>query len=114
MAGQPSHFEIGVPDAKRARAFYSEVLDWTFHDLGSGYNAWIETPGARGGLHDDDPECRMEIYFAVSDVEDAVARVRKAGGEADDPSPEQPGFGRFASCRDDQGVRFGLHQPPPG
>ena len=114
MAGEPSHFEIGVPDARRARTFYAQVLDWTFHDWGKGDNAWIETPGARGGLHDGDPERRIEIYFTVPDIESAITRVRTAGGEADDPSAEQPQFGRFASCQDDQGVRFGLHQPPSG
>jgi uncharacterized protein len=72
--------------------------------------AWIETPGARGGLHDDDPNHSIEIYFSVPDIETAVTRVRQAGGHADDPRPEE-GFGRFATCRDDQGARFGLHQP---
>jgi predicted enzyme related to lactoylglutathione lyase len=37
---------------------------------------------------------------------------REAGGEADPPAPEEPGFGRFSNCRDPQGIRFGLHQKP--
>ena len=73
--------------------------------------AWIETPGARDGIHDDDPERRIEIHFSVPDIEAAVARVRRAGGQADEPRPDESGFGRFTACRDDQGVRFGLHQP---
>jgi predicted enzyme related to lactoylglutathione lyase len=111
MAGEPSFFEIGVPDAKRARSFYSRVFDWAFHSWPDSDMSWIETPGARGGIHEGDPEHRIEIYFAVPDIEAAIARVRQAGGQADDPRPEAEGFGRFTACRDDQGVRFGLHQP---
>ena len=108
MAGEPSFFEIGVPDAARARAFYAQVFEWTLHPM-EGDQAWIETPTARGGIHDGDEDCRIELYFAVPDIEAAVGRVRAAGGEASDPTSEE-GFGSFSSCRDDQGVRFGLHQ----
>jgi predicted enzyme related to lactoylglutathione lyase len=50
------------------------------------------------------------LYFSVPDIEDAVRRVRELGGAADEPGPAETG-GRFASCRDDQGVAFGLRQP---
>jgi uncharacterized protein len=36
------------------------------------------------------------------------------GGEAGPISPEEPGFGRFCSCRDREGVSFGLHQAAAG
>jgi len=52
------------------------------------------------------------LFFSAPDIHAAVVAVRKLGGQADDPGPEEPGFGRFTFCRDDQGVRFGLHQPP--
>jgi predicted enzyme related to lactoylglutathione lyase len=108
VAGQPSHFELGVPDAVRAKAFYSGLLRWEFETT-TGENAWIETGGVRGGLHGDDEARTIVVYFDVPDIEDAVKRVRELGGEAEDPAPEGMG-GRFTSCRDDQGVAFGLHQ----
>jgi predicted enzyme related to lactoylglutathione lyase len=80
--------------------------------MGDGDQAWVETPTIRGGLHDEDQERRIDIFFAVPDIAAAVAAVRALGGKADDPGPEEPNFGRFAFCQDDQGVRFGLHQPP--
>jgi len=111
MSNAPSYFEIGVLDGAKARAFYQRILPgWTFHSMGEREQAWIETPGLRGGLHDQDVEARIELFFAVDDIEAAVRTVREAGGEADDPSPVEEGFGRFAACRDNQGVRFGLHQ----
>jgi len=110
MPGAPAFFEIGVPDAARARTFYGTLFGWTFHTT-SGEQAWIETPTVRGGVHDGDEDRRIELYFSVPDLDAAVARVRELGGTADDPGPAEPGFGRFTSCRDDQGTRFGLHQP---
>jgi uncharacterized protein len=110
MSGAPSHFELGVPNAERAKAFYSALLGWEFETT-SGENAWIETGGVRGGLHGEDEARTIVVYFGVRDIEDAVRRVRELGGEADDPAPEGMG-GRFTSCRDDQGVPFGLHQAP--
>jgi predicted enzyme related to lactoylglutathione lyase len=111
VSGEPSFFEIGVPDAKRAKAFYGPLLQWTFHPMG-GEQAWVQTPTIRGGLHDEDQECRIDVFFAVRDIDAAVATVRSLGGHAEDPGADEPGFGRFSFCRDDQGVRFGLHQPP--
>lgn len=111
MRGEPSFFEIGVPDAKRAKAFYGELFKWTFHPMG-GDQAWVETPTIRGGLHDEDPAPRIDIFFTVPDIDTAVIAVRALGGQADDARPEEADFGRFAFCQDDQGVRFGLHQPP--
>ncbi|GIG56884.1 hypothetical protein Lfu02_12560 [Longispora fulva] len=112
MGGEPAFFEIGVPDAGRARDFYGRLLRWTFPPQGDGGQTWVQTPTIRGGLHGDDQERRIDVFFAVADIEAAVATVRELGGEADDPRPEEPGFGRFAFCRDDQGVRFGLRQRP--
>jgi len=110
MAGEPSHFEVGVQDAGRAKAFYGAVLGWSFETT-TGENAWIETSGVRGGLHDADAASSIVLYFSVPDIEAAVRRVREQGGVADDPGPPDRS-GRYASCRDDQGVGFGLHQPP--
>jgi predicted enzyme related to lactoylglutathione lyase len=108
MAGQPAFFEIGVPDAKRARAFYAQVFDWTWHPM-DGDQAWIETPTAKGGLHDDDQDRRIVTYFAVDDIKGAAERVRELGGQASAPTDEGL-FGWFSQCTDDQGVTFGLHQ----
>ena len=110
MAGEPSHFEIGVRDARRAKEFYGPLLGWSFETT-RGEDAWIDTPGLRGGLHGDDDASNIVVYFSVPDIEVAVRRVRALGGTADDPEPPDA-TGRYTSCSDDQGVVFGLHQPP--
>ena len=69
-----------------------------------------KTPSIKAGLHDQDPKARIAMYFSVNDIEVAVLTVRQLGGTAEEPRPEEPGFGRFTACTDDQGVQFGLHQ----
>lgn len=54
----------------------------------------------------------MQLCFRVDDVAAAVRAVRAAGGEAGEV--EDRPCGLLADCRDDQGVRFQLWQPPSG
>jgi predicted enzyme related to lactoylglutathione lyase len=63
-------------------------------------------------VHPQDPDACVVVYFAVADIKAAAAKVNELGGQAGTPGDEQPGFGRFLECRDDQGVRFGLRQLP--
>ncbi|HWF72614.1 MAG TPA: VOC family protein [Solirubrobacteraceae bacterium] len=108
MSGEPSHFEIGAPDPERAQQFYGELLGWRFEDTGRG--ARIATGGISGGIHPDDPW--VQIFYSVPDLDAAVARVRELGGEVDAEARSEGPGGRYAhSCRDDQGVPFGLHEP---
>ena len=65
-------------------------------------------PGKRGA----------RTYFDVEDINAGAARVKKLGGEADDPMPV-PGMGWFAVCSDPHGNDFGFWQtdekaPTPG
>jgi uncharacterized protein len=120
MAGELSWFEIGVGDADRAREFYGTLLGWQFEPSESGSGAVIRTPTVPGGLHGGDPGANPYLFFSVSDIEAAIAQVRELGGEIEEleghsDQPPETEWGRFALCRDDQGSRFGLHQPPaPG
>jgi predicted enzyme related to lactoylglutathione lyase len=112
MPAGPTHFELGVDDAERAKVFYSKLFGWTFHPTGEGREGWIETGGVPGGLHENDPNPGVVVYFSVPDLDHALTTAGELGGQPGRPSAEEPGFGRFAECIDDQGTRFGLHQPP--
>jgi uncharacterized protein len=110
MTGELTWFEMGVPDATRAQSFYGTLLGWTFESMGEA-GAVIRTAEGRAGLHPGDEARQIVTYFHVDDIEASVQQVRELGGQADDPGPAEEGFGRFVTCRDDQGVAFGLHQP---
>ena len=111
MAGEPSFIEIGVPVGSRARAFYGALFDWAFRGMGKDGFA-VDTPTLGAGIHAEDDDRSMVVYFAVDDIEAAARRVRELGGQCGEPGPEVAGFGRFVECRDDQGVKFGLRQVP--
>lgn len=107
MAGEPSHFEIGTPDVERARKFYAELLGWEFEPTDHG--AQIGTQGLPGGIH---PETgpSVQIFFSVPNIEKAAKRVLELGGEVDEGSSESSRGRYLHSCRDDQGVPFGLQE----
>ena len=105
LPGQVSFIEIGSTNAPATRAFFSAVFDWPLHE-----DAWFQTPTLKAGTHGGSETPQIYVYFNVSDLDAAMARVREAGGEADGPTDE-PGFGRFSNCRDPGGIRFGLHKP---
>ena len=118
MTGAVTFFELGVEDAQRGRAFYEALFGWEFETGPSG-NGWvISTGGVPGGMHPGDKGATPYLFFAVEDMDAAVARVKELGGEVvpmdvggDDPDSVAK-FGRFEFCKDDQGSHFGLHQPP--
>lgn len=105
---KPSYLEIGAPDGDRARTFFANLFGWSFTPMENG--GWFDSGAIRTGLHGKDDRPAIVVYFEVPDIEEAVLRVRSLGGTADDPTPEEPGFGRFSTCSDPQGVRFGLRQ----
>jgi uncharacterized protein len=110
MGSEVSFIEIGAGDAGKARAFLGQLFGWDFHVMGTGPEGWFQTPSIKAGVHGNDPEPGILVFFGVTDVDAAIAKVRELGGEAGDATDE-PGFGRFSMCRDPQGIRFGLHQP---
>jgi predicted enzyme related to lactoylglutathione lyase len=111
MAGKLVHFEIAASDDGRAMEFYKQVLGWEFQDSGMpgvNYNltqAGGEPGGAVYAMEGVEPS--VLVYFDTEDIEASIAKVREAGGQADDKQPI-PGVGWFSHCSDTEGNRFGL------
>ena len=111
MNGDVSFLELGSAEADtgKSQVFFEKVFGWHFHPMPQG-GGWFQAPRIRIGLHGNDPGPGIYVFFEVRDLEEAIAAVLAAGGEADPPQTEEPGFGRFSNCRDPHGIRFGLHQ----
>ena len=105
---KPSYLEIGAPDDAKAQSFFTDLFEWSFTPMENG--GWFDSGEIKTGLHGKDERPAIIVYFTVSDIEAAIAKVRCLGGTADDPTPDEPGFGRFSICTDPQGIRFGLRQ----
>jgi predicted enzyme related to lactoylglutathione lyase len=117
MAGELGFFELGVEDVEKGRAFYEGLFGWTF-EPGPTRSGWvIGTPNVPGGMHGGDKGAAPYLFFAVDDLDAAVARVEELGGQVlemdiEGDAEAQARFGRFKLCTDDQASSFGLHQRP--
>jgi uncharacterized glyoxalase superfamily protein PhnB len=111
VALNPRHGDLGyvslwVPDVDRARAFYGRVLGWRYE----GHQ--VQGLSLHHGLWGGEQHNTLFLCMTVDDLDGAVARVRAAGGTAEDPHQEP--YGLLSLCVDDQGMRFALFEPPPG
>jgi predicted enzyme related to lactoylglutathione lyase len=120
MANSIVHFEIPAQDTKRARSFYESVFGWSFREPMEGFEYHM-TEGVEpvAGLYPQQSgEQGPIVYFSTDEIDGAVAKVRDAGGEADEKQPI-PQVGWFARCKDTEGNPFSLFQaddtvPAPG
>jgi len=111
MAADLGYFTVPVPDMARGRAFYGELFGWTFGPDATDSYAHVANTTPPGGLHRADGTS-PQVWFRVTDITAAVARVRQLGGAADEPQESPTGWS--TACRDDQGTHFNLWQPAPG
>lgn len=103
--GDLYYFTLPTPDLARAQAFFGAVLGWQFDDPQSGHASNISAPP--GGVHVG--QTTYDLWFAVPDIEAAVARIRELGGTSTEPVLYDSGWA--AECTDDQGTRFCLSVP---
>lgn len=107
--GEIVYLTFEVTDTARFRAFFGAVFGWTFSQGRSGGDRFnIEGIRPLSGLAGGHTETTIVPQYVVEDIDAAVARVRAAGGSADEPR-QQP-YGRSTECVDDQGTRFYLAQ----
>ena len=114
-----SLLEFPADDPERARRFWSELLGASFdartEPEGEGWQT--HEPGPAFGVHarGRGPGDSFSLpYFAVDDLDGALARVKALGGRVIHPGD------RWAICKDSEGTPFGLaladgsSSTPPG
>jgi uncharacterized protein len=104
-----SYLEIGSGDAANTSGFFAKLFGWPFNPMGNN-GGYFEAGGIRAGLHDQNPNPQIYVFFAVADLETAIEQVRTLGGETDGKINDEPGFVRFVNCVAPGGIAFGLHQ----
>lgn len=95
-----------VIDSAKARAFYGDVLGWSFAPGGVS-DGW-QVEGGMAGMQGGHRQATTLPMWQVEDIAVTVDRVRAAGGSATDPQTRP--YGLEAECADDQGARFYLGQ----
>jgi predicted enzyme related to lactoylglutathione lyase len=107
MPVELGYFTLPVKDVERAKVFYAALFGWEFDLSGHVRNTKLPVGlGAKG------PVELPNVFFKVSDLEAAVAKLVELGGEVRERR-EAPS-GPNALCADDQGTVFRLWQPAPG
>lgn len=117
-SGNFSFNELITTDLAAARAFYGDLLGWTFTESETIYgNPYlvIHNEGTfvggmmlkAGNVPDDVMPC-WDPYVAVEDVDASARRVEELGGQVVLPPTDIRGFGRFCVVRDPQGVSLNL------
>jgi uncharacterized protein len=101
-------FELPAEDTRRAQAFYSRLFGWRFEDLDGPFEYRMATD-AGGAIMPADGALGPVIYFGVTDLDGALARVRELGGVAG-KRQEVPNLGSYAHCTDTEGNPFSLWQ----
>jgi uncharacterized glyoxalase superfamily protein PhnB len=110
--GDVAYVSLWVPDAERATTFFSAVLGWSYLPHVPGQTHQVVDRELHHGVHGGHDRSTLFVSYVVDDMEDAIRRVRAAGGRADEAT-EEP-YGLSAMCVDVEGMQFALHQPPPG
>lgn len=120
-------FEMPYDDRARMSRFYEQAFAWQIKALGEAMGNYVlatttetdehgpKKPGAiNGGFFPkkpDWPEQHPSVVIAVDNINDAMERVRKAGGTVLGEPMEIPGVGQYVSFNDTEGNRVSMLQP---
>ena len=109
------HFELAADDPGRAAAFYREVFGWEIVNWGGPVDYWLATTGPdtergiNGAIQRRTPGGPATIVtIGVPSVDEALGRIRKAGGRVIREKLPIPGVGYHAYCQDTEGTLIGI------
>jgi len=93
-----NYIELPVTDMAQSKAFYTAAFGWAYTDYGPSY-ASFDNAGIDGGFDaaaDREPSRDGALVVLLEqDLEAALARVEKAGGQITKPIFSFPGGRRF-------------------
>src|SRR5438105_15428508 len=122
------HFEMPSEDKIRMAAFYTKAFGWKPQMLDPEMGAYVvvttaaadekdrpKNPGTINGGFYKKPEDPLgqhpSIVIAVTDIEEALKKVRGAGGKVLGEPMHIPGIRLYAGFRDTEGNRVNLLKP---
>lgn len=110
------HFEIETRDPEKKMVFYQEVFGWKFQEMMEGYWVIVTGPddeeGIDGGLMRSSTEEALRTIntITVTNLDEYLGKVERAGGKVTSEKMEIPEVGDFAYCEDSEGLAFGVLQ----
>lgn len=103
-----AHTIIYTKDPESLRAWFRDVLEFPFVDVGEGWLIF-SLPPAELAVHPTDGAIRHELFLMCDDIE-ATVRMLEAKGVATQPVRDQ-GWGRLTSIVMPDGGELGLYEP---
>lgn len=110
---------LATTDAAASKAFYGQLLGWTYVDAPAGPDM-VYTMAQKDGqnvaglfqmMPEQEAPPHWESFIAVTDADATAARARAAGGTALEEPFDVFDAGRVAMLVDPTGAAFGLWQP---
>jgi uncharacterized protein len=111
--------DLMTTDTSAAIAFYTEIVGWKTEAWETGqYTMWTSSQGAVGGVNllqevakksGTPPHWMANVE--VDDVDGAIEKVKRLGGEVRVPPSDIPKVGRFSVITDPQGASLSLFKP---
>jgi predicted enzyme related to lactoylglutathione lyase len=127
MPNRIVHFEIEATDQQRAKNFYAQAFGWEMQQMGEDMGNYVvvvtgdpkEPGGINGGIFRSPTGAQKELnafscVVGVDNVDQAMAKVKSAGGELLGDKMDVPTIGTFIRCKDTEGNIFTMLQPVPG
>src|SRR3954466_8497696 len=114
--GTPCWVDYGAADIEAAKAFYADLLGWSFTGGEPEYGGYLtatvkgEQAAGMGPQQDPSDPPRWTTYFATDDADATAARIREAGGTVLVEPMDVGPMGRMAIALDPQGNPCGLWQ----
>jgi predicted enzyme related to lactoylglutathione lyase len=115
--------ELLTNDVDKARAFYSELLNWKIEpgmDMGPGGTYFMISANGKqiGGMMKSPSELKSASFWmsvvSVADVDATVAAATKNGGKTLNPLVDMPSVGRYATIADADGAALSLLKSATG
>ncbi len=127
MPNRIVHFEIEASDSKRAANFYAQAFGWQMQQMGEEMGNYVvvitgdpkEPGGINGGIFGTQPGASKELnafscVVGVDNIDQAMDKVKSAGGQLLGDKMDIPSIGTFVRCQDTEGNIFTMLQPLPG
>ena len=115
-AGTPCWIDYGAADLDAAKAFYTDLLGWSYSGGAPEYGGYLTgmrgDHAAAGMAPQQDPSDppRWTTYFASDDAHATAERITAAGGTLVVPPMEVGPMGTMVIARDPEGHPFGVWQ----
>ena len=103
-----AHVVVYTKDAEADRAFFRDVLQFSFVDAGRGWLIFAMPP-FEVAFHDSEKNDQQELFFMCDDIVATLRDLKSKGVKVSDVSEQR--WGKLATLTLPGGGKIGLYEP---